>query len=130
MKYKDLPKEITINKLISTSFNSPSVNRKVFNWCNQVLLPIKFLESERVKLVHKYGTVDKESGNITVPNSKIKDFSKDFAEVMEMDIQDKISDFPLEESSFEDENCEYPKTKELWLSPAEIGHLLDLMKNK
>lgn len=120
MKYKQLPSEKTINKLLATSFESPAANRDVYNWCQDVLKHIRFLEAERVKLVQKYGT-DDGNGNFSVRQDKRSEFFLDFAKVLEMDIYDEIKPCPVKQSWFDDERCSFSKNKELWFTPQEIG---------
>ena len=126
MKHRDLPKEIVINKLISTSFDSPKTNLMVYNWCNKVLPLIQFVENERVKLIQKYGTIDKETDKISVKPDKMQEFFKEFNEVLDMDIE--IPKLELTENSFDDDKCQYPIDKSLWLTPQEIGIILNISK--
>ena len=124
MKYKELPSEKIVHKLLATAFESPSANLKVYNWCNKVLGHIRFLESERVKLVQKYGK-ENEDGNYSVPKEKYKEFFEEFREVLEMDIEDKIPEIPVKPDWFDDEKCRYPINKDLWLSPEDIKRLFE-----
>lgn len=122
MKYKDLPSEKLVQKLIATSFESPTANRKVFDWSESVLKHIRFLENERIKLVQKYGDND-GNGNYSVPKSKVKEFMEEFTTILEMEINDKIIKCPVEPSWFDDNKCNYPKNKDLWISAVEISTL-------
>ena len=125
MKYKELPSEKLIEKLISTSFESPSSNRKVFEWCNKVSKHVRFLENERIKLVQKYGK-DSENGSVSVPKEKLNDFFQEFSKILEMDIDENIEKCPVKEDWFEDDKCLYPKDKNLWISPKEIRDLIGI----
>lgn len=126
MKYRDLPKEIVINKLISTSFDSPKTNLMVYNWCNKVLPLIQFVENERVKLIQRYGELDKKTDKISVSPNKMQEFFKEFNEVLDMDIE--MPKLELTENSFDDDKCQYPLDKALWLTPQEIGYIISLNK--
>jgi hypothetical protein len=75
VKYADLPKEETVQKLVATSFESPSLNWAVYDWSEKILKHIQFLENERVKLVKRYGEADAQ-GNYKVPNEKLPEFQK------------------------------------------------------
>ena len=123
MKYKDLPSEKLLQKLLETSFESPSKNRDVFNWCESIMKHVKFLESERRKLVQKYGS-DDGNGTFTVTPENMKTFQKEFYDLLEMDIDSQLKHCPIKEDWFDDEKCSYPKNKEMWITPQEIGKLI------
>lgn len=120
LKYKSLPSEKLVQKLLATSFESPSANRQVYDWADSILKHIRFLENERVKLVRKYGEED-ENCNIKVKQSQMKDFMDEFSSILEMEINEKIKECPIRKDWFDDEKCRYPKDKELWVTPNEIG---------
>ena len=120
LKYKSLPSEKLVQKLLATSFESPSANRQVYDWADSILKHIRFLENERVKLVRKYGEED-ENCNIKVKQSQMKDFMDEFSSILEMEINEKIKECPISKDWFDDEKCRYPKDKELWVTPNEIG---------
>ena len=120
MKYKSLPSEKLVQKLLATSFESPSANRQVYDWADSILKHIRFLENERVKLVRKYGEEDGNC-NIKVKQSQMKDFMDEFSSILEMEINEKIKECPISKDWFDDEKCRYPKDKELWVTPNEIG---------
>ena len=120
LKYKSLPSEKLVQKLLATSFESPSANRQVYDWADSILKHIKFLENERVKLVRKYGEED-ENCNVKVKQSQMKDFMDEFSSILEMKIKEKIKECPISKDWFDDEKCRYPKDKELWVTPNEIG---------
>lgn len=123
MKYKELPSEKLLQKLLETSFESPSKNRDVFNWCESIMKHVKFLESERRKLVQKYGA-DDGNGTFTVTPEYMKTFQKEFYNILEMDIDSQLESCPIKKDWFDDEKCSYPKNKELWITPQEIGKLI------
>ena len=111
MKYKQLPSEKTIQKLLATAFESPAANRDVYNWCEDVLKHIRFLESERIKLVQKYGK-DDGNGNLSVLKDKYNQF---------LEIDEKRQKWPVKQSWFEDDKCNFSTNKDLWFTPQEIG---------
>ena len=120
LKYKSLPSEKLVQKLLATSFESPSANRQVYDWADSILKHIRFLENERVKLVRKYGEEDGNC-NVKVKQSQMKDFMDEFSSILEMEINEKIKECPISKDWFDDEKCRYPKDKELWVTPNEIG---------
>lgn len=125
MKYKDLPQERLIQKLLATSFESPSVNRDVYDWCDSLLKHIRFLENERIKLVKKYGKKD-GSGGMKVHRDSLESFSKDFGKILEMEINEEVKKCPIQRDWFSDSKCQYPDDKELWITPREIGFLMNI----
>lgn len=120
MKYNQLPSEKTVQKLLATAFESPAANRDVYNWCENVLKHIRFLESERVKLVQKYGK-DDGKGNVSVKSENREMFFSSFKDVLEMDIDAEINECPVKQSWFEDDKCNFSSNKDLWFTPQEIG---------
>lgn len=125
MKYRDLPQERLIQKLLATSFESPSANRDVYDWCDSLLKHIRFLENERIKLVKKYGKED-SSGGMTVLRDSLESFSKDFGKILEMEINEEVKKCPIQRDWFSDSKCQYPDDKELWITPREIGFLMNI----
>lgn len=123
MKYKELPSEELVQKLLATSFESPSANRKVFNWSESVMRHIRFLEGERIKLVQKYGKQD-QNGGMTVTKENMGRFQEEFFNILEMEIDEPVLECPIKPEWFDDEKCSYPKEKELWVTPKEIGTLV------
>lgn len=124
MKYKDLPKMETLNKLVATSFDNPSSNFKVWKWCNNLMDSVKFLENERVKLVQHYGEKT-ENGDIKVSDANIRKFQMDFGNILDTEIPDSEKwKCPIDESWFERNRCNYSYDRNMWLSPLEIGIIL------
>lgn len=127
MTYRDLPSNELIQKLMATSFDSPSTNKKVFDWCSVVLPLVRFRENERIKLIEKHG--EKTETGMGVMPSKLNDFFKDFDRVLDMEVE-QLPEFPISLESFEDEKCFYPKDKELWISPKEIEILFKVKEKQ
>lgn len=125
MKYKNLPQQKTIEKLLATSFDTPAANRDVFNWCESLLKHCRFLENERVKLVKQYGKED-EDGGFKVTTENQSEFQNKFYEILEMEIDEKLLHNPLNKEWFNNDRCNYPVEKEMWLTPKEIGILLNI----
>lgn len=118
MKYKDLPSEKLVQKILATSFG-PKKDREVADWAEQIVKHIRFLESQRIKLVQKFGESD-EKGNCSVPREKLKDFLQEFEEVKNMEINEVISDCPIKRSWFSDDCCIYSKEEDYRIVPKDI----------
>lgn len=129
MKYKDLPNERLISKLLLVSFDTPSKNRDIYMWCDEILPHIRFLENERVKLVSKYGEKTNDF-EIDVPKNKYNEFFSEFIRVLDMEIDENISNCPAEWEWFDDSKCQYPNDKKLWLSPHDIGILVKIKEQE
>lgn len=127
MKYRDLPNEKLLNKILATSFKSPKTNLDVYNWCNSVLPAVRFVENERIKLIQKYGDKNADNGNISVPNEKIAAFMNEFNSVLDMEVEIPTFDFTAE--MFDDEKCCFSIEKTLWLTPQEIGFLINIFQH-
>ncbi len=127
MTYRNLPQQELIQKLMATSFGSPSTNKKVFDWCNAVSPMITFRENERVKLIEKYG--ENRGDVFAVKPENMADFLSEYNAVLDMET-DKLPVLPISEESFDDESCCYPKDKELWISPKEIAILMGIKEKK
>lgn len=125
MKYKDLPKEETIHKLVSIAFDAPARNWQVYEWAESILKCIRFAENERIKLVLKYGDKDAD-GSVKVPTDKIQQFLCDYNKVLESDVDTSAKPIGITKEWFE--NCEYPKDKALWITPAEIAMIVAISK--
>lgn len=125
MKYKELPKEETLQKLMATCFDTPAANRDIFNWCESLLKHSRFFENERVKLVKMYGKED-GNGNFRVTPENQKEFQVKFNELAGMEIEEPILKNPLNKNWFDNERCQYPFDKNMWLTPAEIGIILKI----
>ena len=126
MKNKDLPSAELINKLMATSFKSPTLNKQVFLWCNQIIPQIEFVESERIKLIKLYG--EDIDGNIIVPKDKEQEFINEFNQVLNADVGVDIIKFSLTEQDFEDDVCRYAKNEQYWLSAKDINTLMKFTK--
>ena len=123
MKYKQLPSVTQIQKLLATAFENPEANREVYNWCEETLKHIRFLENERVKLVQKYGK-ENENGTFSVSEENKQKFFSEFKKILEMDIDAQIKECPVKLYWFDNDKCSYPKEKDLWLTPADIAKIL------
>ena len=126
LTYRDLPSVELLQKLMATSFDSPSTNKQVFDWCEAIKGFSAFRENERVKLIGQYGeTVD---GVTKVKSDKLNEFFDKYGQVLDMEIED-FPKLPIDSSAFSDDKCFYPKEHELWISPKEI-QILELIKQK
>ncbi len=127
MKYKDLPKQETIKKLLLVSFSTPQKNRMNADWCNKVLPSINFLETERIKLIRKYGEENKDTGVLSVKKENLNLFAEMFCKVMETEIDEDLT-YPLSLDDFDDDKCEYYEDKKMWLNGSELNSIIKFIK--
>lgn len=128
MKYKDLPNDTLIQKLLQTSFGTPEKDLLVFNYCDSVLKHVRFLESQRIKLIEKYGKEKEHSMFVDPADSKnYSKFIEDFNNILGMDIQDSaLCSCPIRKEWLDNETCSYSKDKNFWLTPKDIGRILTI----
>jgi hypothetical protein len=56
---------------------------------------LQLLEQLRQQLVHKYGIEDKETGQITVPESKVGEFTEEIKPLLEAEVELDFQKIPL-----------------------------------
>lgn len=85
-----------------------------------------YIENERFKIVQKYGQQDRnEPTRYFIPEEaeESKLYLKEFAQVLDMEVDEDITPLPLTENDFLD-NCSYSPDKAEWLNAGEIGKIL------
>lgn len=126
IKYGELPKREVLQKLLSVSFNTPRKNLAVYKFCHEMVQHISYIENERFKIVQKYGEQDKaDPARYFIPEGteESKHYLKEFAQVLDMEIDEDITPLPLAENDFLD-NCFYSPDKADWLNAGDIGKIL------
>lgn len=123
--YGMLPSLDSCSKLKQVSFRTAKKNLDVFRFCEAIKPMQLFIESERIKLVKKYGVENTENnGSLIVPKRNFPKFIDELDAVRNMEIKEDIPDLGLTEDDFLEENCEYPKEKHLWLCASDIAAFL------
>lgn len=126
VKYGEIPRRETLQKLLSVSFDTPMKNLAVYKFCKAMMAHVDYVENERTKLVQKYGVQDKDNPLMYfVPKGteEMKQFQEEFNSVLNMEIEEEVDTLPLSEMDFGD-NCSYSQEKADWLNPREIGSIL------
>lgn len=130
IKYGEIPRRETLQKLLSVSFDTPRKNLAVYKFCKAMTAYVDYVENERTKLVQKHGVQDKNNPLMYfVPQGteEMKRFQEEFNSVLNMEIEEEVKLLPLSEMDFVD-NCSYSQEKADWLNPREIGSILTFCK--
>lgn len=123
--YGDLPSIESCAKLKQISFRTAQKNLSVFRFCEAIKAMQIFVESERIKLVKKYGVESEEDGStLVVPKRAMYKFFDEFDAVRNMEVKEDIPILGLTEDDFIEENCVYPKDSRNWLCASEIEMFL------
>lgn len=120
MQYKDLPQREVIEHLATVKFANPMVSLRCYKWIKAMIEHLTFVETERVKLVEWFGT--EVNGCVRVHPDKMAEFTKEFTNILNLEIQDELPPFPFELSDLE--NCYFSKDENTWLSAKEINILI------
>lgn len=126
LTYGKLPISNLCAKLLSTSFSTPQKNLMVYRYCMKVMEHSGFLQNEKEKIINKYGEFVKGTEYV-IPKANIDSFNSSIKSLLETEIEEELPALDLTEEDFSDENCCYSKDKSLWLSPAEISTILNIL---
>lgn len=120
----ELPTYLTCMKLMRVSFATPKKNLAVYKFCHKVLELSAFIESEKEKLLKRYGDPTEEAGRYLIPKHLIGEYQKAMDDMLDTPVGDDLPVLGLTEEDFADEKCHYPAEKEYWLNAGEISLLL------
>lgn len=123
LTFGDLPTRDTCIKLMKVSFASLQKNLAVYKFCTKVFELEAFIESERAKLIEKFGDPTEKPGEFFIPKHAVGDYQEALTELFKMPIGEDIPKLGLEEDDFADERCKYPSDKTYWLNAGEISTL-------
>ena len=112
-----LPTRESCIKLMAISFSSPQKNLTVYRFCNKVVGFLEFVETERSKIVKKYGDPTEKEGEYFIPKPRQEEYNREIKE-----LYGTRTDEPLELGLTEEdfEMCHYPNDERMWLSAGEI----------
>lgn len=126
IKYADVPKMETLQRLISVSFDSPRKNLAVYKFYVEMSKHTSYIENERMKLFQKYGEADNNNPCLykIAPNTEaMKAFMKEWTETLNMEIEEDVKPLPITEFDISN-NCTYSPEKADWLSAKDILAIL------
>lgn len=124
LTFGDLPTRDTCIKLMKVSFASPQKNLAVYKFCTKVFELEAFIESERAKLIEKFGDPTEKPGEFFIPKHAVGDYHQAITELFKMPIGEDVPQLGLTEDDFADERCKYSDDKAYWLNAGEISALL------
>lgn len=130
IKYADVPKMETLQKLISVSFDSPKKNLAVYKFYMEMSKHASYIENEREKMIKKHGELDKDNPclyTVKPGTESMQRFMEEWNSLMNMDIEEEVNQLPISEVDFSDD-CSYSPEKSEWLSPRDIGAVLRFCK--
>lgn len=127
MKYGELPNALTCHKLLNVSFSTAKKNLAVFRFTRAIRGHLEYIDNEKDKLIKQCcHEVPGKPGTFQTTDI----FHEKFGEVLKMEIEEEIPKLPLTEEDFEEDNCQYPAEKSLWLSASDIDFLLKFCKKE
>lgn len=127
MTYRDLIIPDICAKLSVVSFSTPKKNLDVFRFISSLRPLQEFFESERNKILSKYGT--NEDGKYTIQgHESVTACQKELDDLADLEITDTIYCPDLSFDDFLDDLCEYPKNKQFWMNANEINALFNFLK--
>lgn len=124
LTFGDLPTRDTCIKLMKVSFASPQKNLAVYKFCTKVFELEAFIESERAKLIEKFGDPTENPGEFFIPKHAVGDYQQALTELFKMPIGEDVPQLGLTDDDFADERCKYSDDKTYWLNAGEILTLL------
>lgn len=131
MKFRDLPKRDTCIKLSVTSFSSPRKNLEVFKFINSIKPFQDYIAQETSKILQKYGHPSDDGMYTVTGKENVDAYYASLNEVLEIDISELDVDIfspNLNIEDFEEENCQYPNDKSLWLNASDIDSVINFSK--
>lgn len=127
MKYGELPSALTCHKLINVSFSTAQKNLAVFRFTRAIRGHQEYIENERNKLLEACcNPVPGKPGTFQTTDIFIEKFN----EVLNMEVEEEIPLLPLSEEDFDNDKCQYPAEKGLWLSGLDIEVILKFCEKK
>ena len=116
-----LPQREAFYKLMQASFSTPQKNLAVYRFCQKAYGLLDFLETERSKLVKKYGDPTGNGSEYMIPTPRLQEYRDALKTLFDTEIEEEMV-LGMTEEDFE--NCQYPADKTLWLNAGEISFFL------
>ncbi len=124
LRFGDLPNSNTCVKLSMVSFESPQKNLDVYRFISSLKPLQEFFNSERKKLLVKYGKTDDKGVCSILGEDNVKGYKEGLEAILRLEIKDHIPNPLLEEKDFSEDFCRYPDDKNLWMNAADIDSIL------
>ena len=131
MKFRELPSEDTLSRLVLYAFAREGADQSAFLFCKAVGTALEFFHSQRTKLFQQYGaSTDTEPDKLEIKPENRHAFYADMKKLLDSKIQIEIPNLDLEESDFLAENCRKPQNIDSVLSTGEKITLIKLATNQ
>lgn len=127
MKISHLIKRDTCVRLSMVSFGSPQKNFEVFKFIKSIEPFQEYFETEYIKLFNKYGTTTENGSHQVIGQENVSAYQKELELLLDVDVDDEIYIPNLTISDFDEEHCQYPNDKNLWMNANDIKSILTFL---
>lgn len=127
MCYGDLIILELCDKLSMVSFSEPRKNLEVYKFIHSLFPFQDFFAKERNKIIDKHTENDDEGHLVILGEENVAEYNKEINNLlgMKIDVDIYIPDLTIDD--FSDENCQYPKDKNLWMSAKDIDSIFNFL---
>lgn len=128
MKFRELPSEDSLSRLVLYAFARDGADQSVFLFCKAVGVALEFFQSQRTKLFQRFGVAsESEPDRLEIASENKEAFYAEMRKLLDSDVQVEIPKLDIEESDFLAENCRKPQNVSSILSPIEKMALLRMV---
>lgn len=127
MKFRELPSEDSLSRLVLYAFARDGADQSVFLFCKAVGVALEFFQSQRTKLFQQFGVASElEPDRLEITSENKEAFYAEMRKLLDSDVQVEIPKLDIEESDFLAENCRKPQNINSVLSASEKMTLIKL----
>lgn len=120
MKFRELPSEDSLSRLVLYAFVRDGADQSVFLFCKAVGTALEFFQSQRTKLFQRFGIASEtEPDRLEITSENKEAFYAEMRKLLDSDVQVEIPKLDIEESDFQTENCRKPQNINSVLSASE-----------
>ena len=120
MKFRELPSEDSLSRLVLYAFARDGADQSVFLFCKAVGTALEFFQSQRTKLFQQYGVAsESEPDRLEITKENKEAFYAEMRKLLDSDVMVEIPKLDIEESDFLAENCRKPQNVNSVLSASE-----------
>ncbi len=131
MKFRELPSEDSLSRLVLYAFARDGADQSVFLFCKAVGTALEFFQSQRTKLFQRYGVASEaEPDRLEITNENKEAFYAEMRKLLDSDVKVEIPKLDIEESDFLAENCRKPQNVDSVLSASEKMTLIKIASRK
>ena len=127
MKFRELPSEDSLARLVLYAFARDGADQSVFLFCKAVGVALEFFQSQRTKLFQQYGVAsESEPDRLEIKSENKELFYAEMRKLLDSDVQVDIPKLDIEENDFLAENCRKPQNINSVLSASEKMTLIKI----